>query len=99
MWKKSASVESLHTFGGTATGGGGSGSTLMYLTEEEREALKSSYVRANSVRVSRSRGCNESFRQAVDRSYERDMPGEITSSRSNGLMCHVVEKNTSSLEH
>ena len=75
MWKKSASVESLHTFGGT-TGGGSSGNTLMYLTEEEREALKNSYVRANSVRVSRSRGCNESFRQAVDRSYERDnLPG------------------------
>ena len=73
MWKKSASVESLHTFGGT---GGGGSNTLMYLTEEEREALKNSYVRANSVRVSRSRGCNESFRQAVDRSYERDnLPG------------------------
>ncbi|XP_059093575.1 partitioning defective 3 homolog isoform X1 [Tigriopus californicus] len=63
-WKKSASVESLHTIG------------QQYLSDEEREALKTLYVRANSVRVSRSRGCNESFRQAVDRSYERE-PGHV----------------------
>lgn len=50
---KSASVESLHTAAGTE----------FILSEEEREALKNSYTRANSVRVSRSRGCNESFRQ------------------------------------
>ena len=61
-WKKSASVESLHMIGGADN----------YLTQEEREALKTQYVRASSVRVSRSRGCNESFRQAVDRSYEGD---------------------------
>ena len=65
-WKKSASVESLHTATGAGIASGGVG----FLTEEEREALKNSYVRANSVRVSRNRGCNESFRQAVDRSYE-----------------------------
>eukprot|EP00095_Tigriopus_kingsejongensis_P000410 snap_masked-scaffold19_size710362-processed-gene-5.6 protein:Tk00410 transcript:snap_masked-scaffold19_size710362-processed-gene-5.6-mRNA-1 annotation:"partitioning defective 3 homolog isoform x4" len=70
-WKKSASVESLHTLGQD------------YLSDEEREALKNLYVRANSVRVSRSRGCNESFRQAVDRSYERDgeeydLPDELS---------------------
>ena len=52
---KSASVESLHT---AAAAG-----TEFILSEEEREALKNSYTRANSVRVSRSRGCNESFRQ------------------------------------
>ena len=34
----------------------------------------SPYQRANSVRVSRNRGCNESFRAAVDRSYENDFP-------------------------
>ena len=51
---KSASVESLHTAGA---------GTEFVLSEEEREALKNSYTRANSVRVSRSRGCNESFRQ------------------------------------
>ena len=50
---KSASVESLHTAAGNE----------FILSEEEREALKNSYTRANSVRVSRSRGCNESFRQ------------------------------------
>ena len=53
---KSASVESLHT---------GAGGTEFILSEEEREALKNSYTRANSVRVTRNRGrgCNESFRQ------------------------------------
>jgi hypothetical protein len=60
-WKKSASVESLHT---------ATGASSNFLSEEEREALKNSYVRANSVRVSRNRGTNESFRQAVDRSYD-----------------------------
>ena len=38
--------------------------------------MRTAYVRANSVRVSRNRGINESFRAAVDRSYEqRDFPG------------------------
>lgn len=36
--------------------------------------MASPYQRANSVRVSRNRGCNESFRAAVDRSYEKDFP-------------------------
>ena len=36
--------------------------------------MTSPYQRANSVRVSRNRGCNESFRAAVDRSYEKDFP-------------------------
>lgn len=52
-WKKSASVESLHMAAGSE----------FVLSEEEREALRTSYTRANSVRVSRGRGCNESFRQ------------------------------------
>merc|ERR1712223_2128297 len=67
MWKKSASLESLHM----QTGDGGE------LAEDERGALRTAYVRANSVRVSRNRGINESFRAAVDRSYEqeRDFPG------------------------
>ena len=66
MWKKSASLESLHLQ--TAED--------HELAEAEREALRTAYVRANSVRVSRNRGCNESFRAAVDRSYEqRDFPG------------------------
>ena len=59
-WKKSASLESLHQI----TGGGP-------LKNYENQ---SPYQRANSVRVSRNRGCNESFRAAVDRSYEKDFP-------------------------
>ena len=54
-WKKSASVESLHMAAGSE----------FVLSEEEREALRTSYTRANSVRVSRGRGCNESFRQVL----------------------------------
>jgi hypothetical protein len=67
MWKKSASLESLHMQAGDGAD----------LAEEEREALRTAYVRANSVRVSRNRGINESFRAAVDRSYdhEREFPG------------------------
>ena len=66
MWKKSASLESLHI---QPRDGG-------ELAEDEREALRTAYVRANSVRVSRNRGINESFRAAVDRSYEqREFPG------------------------
>ena len=59
-FKKSASLESLHLQSDSGP------------TEAEREALRTAYVRANSVRVSRNRGCNESFRAAVDRSYERE---------------------------
>ena len=69
-WKKSASVESLHTVGlGPSHHQAGSDHphALNFLTPDEREALRTQYVRASSVRVSRSRGCNESFRQAVDR--------------------------------
>lgn len=62
LWKKSASLESLQAV------------DYDRRRSEEREALKNSYVRANSVRVSRNRGCNESFRAAVDRSYEKDFP-------------------------
>ncbi len=73
-WKKSASVESLHLIGAAeakaAAAAAARKGRVEYLTPEEREALKTQYVRASSVRVSRSRGCNESFRQAVDRSYE-----------------------------
>lgn len=67
-WKKSASVESLHMIGSTDH-------DPSYLTQEERDIMRTQYVRASSVRVSRARGCNESFRQAVDRSYEKDVPG------------------------
>ncbi|XP_040564145.1 uncharacterized protein baz isoform X2 [Lepeophtheirus salmonis] len=64
IWKKSASLESLTTLGGSTA-------ILKHYSRAEREALKDNYyVRTNSVRVSRSRGCNESFRAAVDRSYE-----------------------------
>merc|ERR1712223_633123 len=66
MWKKSARLESLHMQAGDGAD----------LADEEREALRTAYVRANSVRVSRNRGINESFRAAVDRSYEqREFPG------------------------
>ena len=41
---------------------------------ERRRRDQSAYQRAASVRVSRNRGCNESFRAAVDRSYEKDFP-------------------------
>ena len=40
--------------------------------EVQRQQEGSPYQRANSVRVSRNRGCNESFRAAVDRSYEKE---------------------------
>ena len=63
LWKKSASLESLQMIGSKSRMG-----------PEEREAIRNAYVRANSVRVSRNRGCNESFRAAVDRSYEKDFP-------------------------
>lgn len=61
MSGKSASLESLHI-------------EQNFLSEKEREELRNQYVRASSVRVNRSRGCNESFRQAVDRSYENNNP-------------------------
>merc|ERR1712223_1651397 len=59
-WKKSASLESLNLHDHRGL-------------HEAKENL-SPYQRANSVRVSRNRGCNESFRAAVDRSYENDFP-------------------------
>ena len=65
LWKKSASLESLQLVGSKSR-----------MCPEEREAIRNAYVRANSVRVSRNRGCNESFRAAVDRSYEKDFPDE-----------------------
>ena len=63
LFKKSASLESLQMVG-----------TKQKMEAEDREAIRNAYVRANSVRVSRNRGCNESFRAAVDRSYEKDFP-------------------------
>ncbi len=66
LWKKSASLESLQLVGSKSRMG-----------PEEREAIRNAYVRANSVRVSRNRGCNESFRAAVDRSYEKDFPEDV----------------------
>lgn len=68
MWKKSASLESLHTQAGGRSADG------LAVGLDEAEAIRSAYVRANSVRVSRNRGCNESFRAAVDRSYEKEFP-------------------------
>merc|ERR1712228_1004291 len=59
-WKKSASLESLNLHDHRGL-------------HEAKENM-SPYQRANSVRVSRNRGCNESFRAAVDRSYENDFP-------------------------
>ena len=47
---------------------------------QTQEDLKAGYAPARagpaSVRVVRGRGCNESFRQAVDRSYEAPL-GEL----------------------
>lgn len=68
MWKKSASLESLHLQSGGASVFGDGHEVA---ASSERDALRSAYVRANSVGVSRNRGCNESFRAAVDRSYEQ----------------------------
>ena len=81
IWKKSASLESLHMQAGDGT----------QLADEEREALRTAYVRANSVRVSRNRGINESFRAAVDRSYEqRDFPGmSLGQLQSKGMEDHT----------
>ncbi len=62
-WKKSASLESLQLHHEEARRG-----------QRGHDPSMSPYQRANSVRVSRNRGCNESFRAAVDRSYERDLP-------------------------
>lgn len=63
--KKSSSLESLQT---------------MVQEIQIQEDVKSGFVpgRAGppSVRVVRGRGCNESFRQAVDRSYEAPL-GEL----------------------
>ena len=65
LWKKSASLESLQLVG------------MKTRSEaEDRDAIRNAYVRAASVRVGRNRGCNESFRAAVDRSYEKDFPDD-----------------------
>jgi len=62
--KKSSSLESLQT---------------MVQEIVVQEDMKSGYVPPRSgpqaVRVIRGRGCNESFRQAVDRSYEAPLDG------------------------
>ena len=74
MWKKSASLESLHLQSGGASVFGDGHEVA---ASSERDALRSAYVRANSVRVSRNRGCNESFRAAVDRSYEQALQCQL----------------------
>lgn len=48
--------------------------SLESLTVQGPPLTSNNYQRAQSVRVSRNRGCNESFRAAVDRSYEKDFP-------------------------
>lgn len=62
--KKSSSLESLQT---------------MVQEIVVQEDVKSGHAPprsgANAVRVIRGRGCNESFRQAVDRSYEAPIGG------------------------
>lgn len=62
--KKSSSLESLQT---------------MVQEIVIQEDMKSGYVPSRSgpqaVKVIRGRGCNESFRQAVDRSYEAPLSG------------------------
>ena len=62
--KKSSSLESLQTM------------VQEIVVEED---MKSGYVPPRSgshaARVARGRGCNESFRQAVDRSYEASLSG------------------------
>ena len=47
---------------------------------DSKTANMSPYQRANSVRVSRNRGCNESFRAAVDRSYEKEFTESVGAS-------------------
>ena len=54
--------------------------SLESLQMHEAKNTMSPYQRANSVRVSRNRGCNESFRAAVDRSYEKDFPEAVAAS-------------------
>ena len=64
--KKSSSLESLQTM----------------ISELKMDNIKGATTRSKNSRVVRGRGCNESFRAAVDRSYEasqdsEDQPGEI----------------------
>jgi len=72
--KKSSSLESLQT---------------MVQDFQIQEDVKSGYGPARNapaaVRVVRGRGCNESFRQAVDRSYEAPL-GEI----GNGMETRTI---------
>ena len=63
--KKSSSLESLQTM----------------ITEMKMDTARGSSTRSKNSKVVRGRGCNESFRAAVDRSYEasqdsEDQPGE-----------------------
>ena len=58
--KKSSSLESLQTM----------------ISELKMDNIKGSTTRSKNSRVVRGRGCNESFRAAVDRSYEASQDSE-----------------------
>ena len=58
--KKSSSLESLQTM----------------ITELKMDKVAGAVSRSKNSRVVRGRGCNESFRAAVDRSYEANQDSE-----------------------
>lgn len=62
--KKSSSLESLQTV-----------VQEMQMQEEEPQIGCYGYHRPTAIRVVRGRGCNESFRAAVDRSYDDNQQG------------------------
>ena len=71
--KKSSSLESLQTM----------------MLEMKMETGRPPATRVKGSRVVRGRGCNESFRAAVDRSYEaqeEDQPGEFRKLRKKSLV-------------
>ena len=61
--KKSSSLESLQTV-----------VQEIQMQEEEPQIGCYGYHRPTAIRVVRGRGCNESFRAAVDRSYDDGQP-------------------------
>lgn len=63
--KKSSSLESLQTV-----------VQEIQMQEEEPQIGCYGYHRPTAIRVVRGRGCNESFRAAVDRSYEDGQPND-----------------------
>ena len=89
--KKSASLESLNLHSHHMEGHGGHARDL-YGGHYNQDL--SPYQRANSVRVSRNRGCNESFRAAVDRSYEKDFPEGAVPDSKDYVIKDLTASNT-----